>query len=107
MIYLVNEALESVKSPYASFIPTATLKDVKKQLEEIRKILGADKPCKYVCKYCGCVIEEDPEYPNGWFESEGEEELWGHIQMNHEDIFEECQDWDTPTMLEECYEIQR
>lgn len=39
LIYLVNEALGSVKSPYASFIPTATLKDVKEQLEEIRKIL--------------------------------------------------------------------
>ena len=59
--------------------------------------------CGYKCKCCGLMIEEDIENPN-WFEDCGEEEIWGHLQMSHEEVFEECQDWDTPTMLEEYYE---
>lgn len=46
----------------------------------------------YVCKYCGAEIEND------------EESLWGHIQLNHEEVFAECQNWETPDMLEECYD---
>ncbi len=46
----------------------------------------------YVCKCCGEIITDD------------EQELWGHIQMEHEDVFDEVQDSDTPWMLEECYE---
>ena len=56
----------------------------------------------YKCKLCGATFEN---YTNEEFEEYGEEELWGHIQMQHEDIFEECQDLDTPTMLEEYYEM--
>ena len=51
---------------------------------------------RFKCKYCGfdcCDVDNDVE-----------EELWGHIQMNHEDIFEEVQNLETPDMIEECYE---
>ena len=56
----------------------------------------------YKCKLCGVVFNS---YTTEEFEEYGEEELWGHIQMNHEEAFEECQDWETPTMIEEYYEI--
>ena len=56
---------------------------------------------KWRCKYCDEVFESKDDYE---FESETEEELWGHIQLTHEDVFEEVQDLDTPYMLEECYE---
>jgi len=44
--------------------------------------------CDYKCTCCGSVFEYD------------EEVLWGHLQMDHEAIFEECQGWETPFMLE-------
>lgn len=55
---------------------------------------------KYICKYCGYEIEED-----NLFNDDIEEDLWGHIQMNHEDIYENIQDLESPDMIEECYEI--
>lgn len=61
---------------------------------------------KYKCKTCGQVIE----FPYGEFNGDGhyhpdgEEMLWGHIQLEHEDIFEEMRDLETPFMIEECYE---
>lgn len=56
----------------------------------------------YKCKYCGqLVFSEDEDYS---FYEFGEEMLWGHIQMCHEDVFDEVRDWETPFMLEECYE---
>jgi hypothetical protein len=33
-----------------------------------------------------------------------EELIWGHIQLEHEEIFEDVQNLDTPYMLEECFE---
>ena len=55
----------------------------------------------YTCTLCGytryCENYND-------FDEYGEEELWGHIQRCHEEEFEECQDWETPWMLEEYYE---
>lgn len=54
----------------------------------------------YRCKICGRKI--------GFYDIDfdycGEEELWEHIQMYHEDKFEEVQNWETPDMIEECYE---
>ena len=55
----------------------------------------------YVCIEDGEKFLVADEY---WFEDYGEEELWGHIQSNHPECFEECQDWDTPTMLDVFYE---
>lgn len=51
----------------------------------------------YKCKYCGHEIG-GPDF------EELEEELWGHIQMDHEEVFEELQCFDTPEMLEIAYE---
>lgn len=55
----------------------------------------------FTCKLCGRKFyyenEDDVEYY-------GDEELWGHIQTNHEEEFEECQDWATPEMIEEYFE---
>lgn len=45
------------------------------------------------CKHCGDYIESF------------EEELWAHIQMEHEEIFEELQDLATPDMISEAYEL--
>ena len=50
----------------------------------------------YKCKHCNFVCEG--------VDNDVEEELWGHIQIHHEDIFEEVQNWETPDMIEECYE---
>ena len=50
------------------------------------------------CKYCGDVISADD------FDYFDEENLWGHIQMEHEAVFEEVQNFETPFMIEECYE---
>ena len=51
---------------------------------------------RFKCKYCGFSCWD--------VDNDIEEELWGHIQMEHEDKFEEVQDWETPYMIEECYE---
>jgi hypothetical protein len=47
---------------------------------------------RFRCKHCGFGC---------W---DVEEELWGHVQMHHEDKFKEVQNWETPFMIEECYE---
>lgn len=58
---------------------------------------------KYYCKHCGEMVVDtnngDSIHLRDW-----EEELWGHIQMEHKDKFEEVQDFETPYMIEECYE---
>lgn len=59
---------------------------------------------KYRCRYCNCELEGEWPDPYGPVEDgDLEQELWGHIQMAHPEIFEEAQDWETGTMLEECY----
>lgn len=60
----------------------------------------------YKCKICGQEIRfsADEFDCGGSYHPDGEELLWEHIQMNHEDKFEEVQDWETPFMIEECYE---
>jgi hypothetical protein len=53
----------------------------------------------YRCKCCReHIIKEDWESDDSL-----EETLWGHIQMDHEDIFEAVQDLDTPDMIRELY----
>lgn len=56
---------------------------LKKEEEEGKKIM--------ICKYCKSKVEAD------------EEELWGHIQMKHEKVFDEFQDLETPDMIDICY----
>ena len=53
----------------------------------------------FVCKFCGLKIDrvEDEDI---------DELLWGHIQMRHEDVFDEVQDWEMPYMIEECYDVE-
>lgn len=58
---------------------------------------------KYYCKHCGEMVV-DTNNGDSIHLRDLEEELWGHIQMEHEDVFEEVQDYDTPDMLEECYD---
>ena len=60
--------------------------------------IGAWMKLTWKCKFCGCEI------PNEDFAYFDEENLWGHIQVEHEDVFEDVRDLDTPFMLEECYE---
>lgn len=53
----------------------------------------------YECKHCGDIICVD--------EDDYDEILWGHIQMCHHDVFEEVQDFETPYMIEECYNAEQ
>lgn len=55
---------------------------------------------KLKCIYCNKEFKAN-DYEE--FSNCVEEELWGHIQLKHDTIFEEVQDLDTPLMLEECY----
>lgn len=59
-----------------------------------------EKTLMYKCKICDEIIS----FNENEFDSLGEEELWGHIQINHKDKFEEVQNLETPYMIEECYE---
>ena len=68
------------------------VKDCIEKLKELK--LKSTKV--YKCKHCGFSCWDA--------DNEVEEELWGHIQMHHEDKFEEVQNWETPDMIEECYE---
>lgn len=53
----------------------------------------------YKCKHCNNhFIKED------WGD-ELEESLWDHIQMDHEDVFEELQNLETPDMIESAYDV--
>ena len=50
------------------------------------------------CKHCSeCFIKED-------LSEDLDEALWGHIQMDHEELFEELQDLETPYMTAIVYE---
>lgn len=51
------------------------------------------------CNICGEIINIDEDFIGDY-----DEILWGHIQMEHEEKFKEVVDWETPFMLEECYE---
>ncbi len=57
---------------------------------------------KWKCKCCGKEFLAESEEE---FEYCVEEEVWGHLQMRHEDVFDEVQNWETPDMLEECYDF--
>lgn len=58
----------------------------------------------YKCKTCGSeFVADDPE-DRSWFADYGEEALWGHIQLDHPEVYEDCQDLETPDMLELCFE---
>lgn len=52
----------------------------------------------YVCKLCGGLIQYDD------FEWDIDEDLWGHLNLEHEEKHDEVKDWETPFMIEECYD---
>lgn len=53
-----------------------------------------------VCKHCGtCFIRED-------LGEDLEEALWGHIQMDHGELFEKIQDLETPYMTGIVYAVR-
>lgn len=60
----------------------------------------------YKCKHCNKIIDFEPYEFNGdgYFHPDGEELLWGHIQLEHENLFEEVKNLETPYMIEECYD---
>lgn len=57
----------------------------------------------FICKECSAEFEALDE-DHDWFNYCGEETLWGHLQMEHPEIFKEYQTLETPDMLELCYE---
>ena len=73
-----------------------------KKLDDIQYVACT----RYKCKACGqeFIFPDDERDCGGYSHPDGEELLWGHIQMEHEDIFEEVRDLETPFMIEECYE---
>lgn len=57
----------------------------------------------FICKECSKeFVAEDDDHE--WFYTWGEEDLWGHLQMEHPEIFEENQTLETPDMVEIFYE---
>lgn len=57
----------------------------------------------FTCKECSEeFVAEDEDHD--WFYAYGEEDLWGHLQLEHPEIFEEFQTLETPDMLEMFYE---
>lgn len=59
----------------------------------------------YKCKHCGELLGFDKEDFDcgGTYHPDGEELLWGHLQLDHPDIFERDVDLETPYMIEENY----
>lgn len=77
----------------AYWIITDCIKELKElRAKSIKNALFTRYKCKCCDFYCWDIGDDV------------EEELWGHIQMKHEDKFEEVQNWETPDMIEECYE---
>lgn len=73
------------------------VKDCIEKLKELKVKATEEIPFTvYKCKYCGFSYWD--------VDDDVEERLWGHIQMYHRDKFEEVQNWETPDMIEECYE---
>ena len=62
----------------------------------------------YKCVHCGELINFDKEDFDcgGSYHPDGEEILWGHLQLDHPDIFEEAQILETPFMIEDNYEVE-
>lgn len=58
----------------------------------------------YKCKACSSEFVADEPEGRNWFADFGEEALWGHLQNDHPDLFEDCRDLETPDMLALCFE---
>lgn len=83
-------------------VDTMMTEDISEEdMERYNKLISKRESLQYKCKLCNCTIHgeatglDDDEFP--------EEDLWGHIQIAHAEVFEECQNWETPCMLEEYY----
>lgn len=95
------EQLEDISNQFETFeklgnesywIITDCIKELKERKEKsIEQALFT----RYKCKFCNHSCWD--------VDNDIEEELWGHIQIHHPDIFEEVQNWETPYMIEECY----
>lgn len=83
---------EIVQDPKPADNDTHLVCDACREAYKVQDPEPADDDTYYVCKICHEEIADD------------EECLWGHIQRCHEDVFEEVQNWETPTMLEEYYQ---
>ena len=70
------------------------------------KVQETEQHVCYKCKCCGVEIEFDKDDFDlgGYSHPDGEELLWGHLQLDHEDLYDECQNWETPFMIEEYYD---
>ena len=73
------------------------VKDCIEKLKELKVKFVEESPFTvYKCRHCNFSCWD--------VDNDVEEELWGHIQMHHKDKFAEVQNWETPDMIEECYE---
>ena len=73
------------------------VKNCIEKLKELKVKFVEEAPFTvYKCKHCNFSYWD--------VDNDVEETLWGHIQMHHGDKFKEIQNWETPDMIEECYE---
>lgn len=73
------------------------VKDCIEKLKELKVKATEEIPFTvYKCKHCSFTYWD--------VDDDVEERLWGHIQLYHGNKFEEVQNWETPDMIEECYE---
>ena len=56
----------------------------------------------YKCNLCGAVLDIEPHLGD-----DAEEIMWGHIQMEHEAVYDECQCWESPWMIEEYFTVTK
>ena len=57
-----------------------------------------------ICTHCNEIIARGDSMEDLAFEAD--QDLWGHIQTRHEELFDEIQNFETPDMIEECYRLE-
>ena len=98
--FIEKDILNSVWISMDDFPMCNDRDNVNRFLAELNELYSLNSKA-WECKFCGVTVVANSSEE---FDTSTEEELWGHIQSTHPDEFEEAQDWETDTMLEECYE---
>ena len=82
--------------------------DIDGGLERILEEKADAMVVTYICKDCGSEFQFDADDFDcgGNFHPDGEETLWGHIQIEHPYLFEEVRNLETPFMIEVCYDME-
>lgn len=57
----------------------------------------------YTCKFCGEEFECENEDA---FDSYVNDDLWSHLEEEHEEKYEECEWYDSGKMISECFDVR-